>query len=105
MERKQGSKTREEDGPGFDVIHDRHLGGCAMNGDGATYYPAMWREMIKKYNLHSVIDVGCGAGFEFDGEGTDRLRSVARIDREKYSPFYESHFIQRGLFFKNISYL
>jgi SAM-dependent methyltransferase len=43
-----------------------HLGGCAMNGDGSTYYPHMWSYMIEKYNIKSMIDVGCGAGFTLD---------------------------------------
>ena len=210
MERKQGSRTHEQE-ENHVLVNEGHLGGCSMTGDGATYYPVMWKYMVDKYNIKSVIDVGCGRGFsadffkdigpevlgvegaqgaidqsflprdlivkhdyendgpyvpekEFDlcwscefvehvearhaanfletykkakylaityaapGQGghhhvneqyepywlammsqagfeylpddTEILRSYARQDCAKYSPFYESHFIKRGLFFK-----
>ena len=42
-------------------------------------------------------------GFVLQREKTAKLREIAQRDREKYSPFYESHFIQRGLFFVNMN--
>ena len=44
-------------------IEEGHLGGWAYLGDSATYYPMMWDYLISKYNIKSVIDVGCGRGF------------------------------------------
>ena len=44
-------------------IEEGHLGGWAYLGDSATYYPMMWDYLISKYNIKSVIDVGCGKGF------------------------------------------
>lgn len=216
MERKQGSPTVEGEKETFDVVYQDHLGGCALGGDGATYYPKMWSYMISEYKIESVIDIGCGRaysadyfkqngvkvcgvegcveaveksflepcemvlhdyendgpyipeevfdlgwscefvehveekhmnnffetfkkckflaityaapgqgghhhvnerpgsywvhylkqqGFELDQEATTALRLVAKEDREKYSPFYESHFIRRGLFFRNMNKL
>jgi|14BtaG_2_1085337.scaffolds.fasta_scaffold00419_5 SAM-dependent methyltransferase len=214
MERKQGSPTRKGEKETFDVVHQDHLGGCALGGDGATYYPQMWSYMVKNYKIKSVIDIGCGRaysadyfkhlgttvrgvegcreaveksflspeeivlhdyendgpyipkevfdlawscefiehveerhmknffetfkrcrmvaltfatpgqgghhhvneqygeywakhlaeeGFVLQREKTAKLREIAQRDREKYSPFYESHFIQRGLFFVNMN--
>jgi len=40
-----------------------HLGGCAKLGDAGAYYPIMWKELIKKLEIKSVIDVGCGVGW------------------------------------------
>ena len=213
MKRLQGSPTKLKPEANFDVVEDKHLGGCAKNGDGATYYPAMWTHLVEKYNIKSVVDVGCGfghstdffyddlkcevrgveglqravdenlvssefvvqhdfetgpyiperkfdlcwscefvehvshesmpnfletfksadylaityaspgqgghnhvneqeqtywlqhieqAGFEFDWDTTLELREIAKQDCEEFSPFYESHFIKRGLFFKKV---
>ena len=40
-----------------------HLGGCSIGGDAGTYYPKMWRGLIDRFNIRSVIDVGCGTGW------------------------------------------
>ena len=66
MERKQGSALSENDKDDFDVIYQDHLGGCALKGDGATYYPVMWKHMIEKYNIKSMIDIGCGRAYSAD---------------------------------------
>ena len=41
-----------------------HLGGYMTGeiGDPATYYPNMWKYVIDKYHIKSVLDVGCGMG-------------------------------------------
>jgi SAM-dependent methyltransferase len=212
MERKQGSPTIEGETETFNVVYQDHMGGCALGGDGATYYPKMWDYIVKEYGITSVIDVGCGRafaadyfkgigtnvrgvegckeaveasflepeelslhdyendgpfipekvydlawscefvehieerymqnfietfkrcrfvaityafpgqgghhhvneqhepywvhhmmlqGFEIDREATQTLRLIAQEDGKKYSPFYQSHFISRGLFFRN----
>jgi len=65
MEREQGSRTESKDA-NLDQIFDNHLGGCAMNGDGAGYAPRMWSHLVKKYNIKSMVDVGCGAAHSAD---------------------------------------
>jgi len=54
---------------GHTVIMENHLGGFETsteefpNGDMNTYSPKLWEYLIMKYNIKSVIDVGCGMGF------------------------------------------
>jgi SAM-dependent methyltransferase len=50
---------------GPDVL-EGHLGGCSTGGDAGTYYPIMWKNLVYKYNISSVLDVGCGLGFALD---------------------------------------
>jgi SAM-dependent methyltransferase len=45
------------------MITEGHLGGFFSEGDGGTYYPAMWSYLVEKYGIHSVLDVGCGKGY------------------------------------------
>lgn len=40
-----------------------HLGGCFLQGDIGTYAPQVWDKLIEKYNVKSVLDVGCGPGY------------------------------------------
>lgn len=39
-----------------------HLGGNVVGGDPYSLCPNMWEWVIKKYNVSSVLDVGCGEG-------------------------------------------
>jgi hypothetical protein len=39
-----------------------HLGGYKENGDPHTYMPDIWGYITLKYQIRSVIDVGCGTG-------------------------------------------
>lgn len=41
-----------------------HLGGYMDGeiGDPATYYPNMWKYVVDKFNIKSVLDIGCGMG-------------------------------------------
>ena len=53
-----------------------HLGGCSTGGDGGTYYPIMWKYLVEKYGIKTVLDVGCGRGFStryFESIGCDIL--------------------------------
>jgi SAM-dependent methyltransferase len=75
-----------------------HLGGCILGqpdgvGDVDTWAPEIWDNIILKYNIKSVIDVGCGGGYSLryflekglDGigvEGLDTAREVSPV-REK----------------------
>ena len=44
------------------MIMDGHLGGYVKGGDIATFYPSLWRWLVRKYQISSVLDVGCGEG-------------------------------------------
>ena len=39
-----------------------HLGGYVPGGDEATVYPDLWKYLVKKLDVRSVLDVGCGDG-------------------------------------------
>jgi SAM-dependent methyltransferase len=39
-----------------------HLGGYVPGGDDATWYPDLWRYLVKKLDIKSVLDIGCGDG-------------------------------------------
>lgn len=41
-----------------------HLGGCYLDcPDNNTYCPDIWQKLADKYAIRSVLDVGCGAGW------------------------------------------
>ena len=40
-----------------------HLGGCILVGDAGTFAPEIWDRLITDYQIKSVLDVGCGAGY------------------------------------------
>lgn len=44
------------------MIEDGHLGGYIKGGDVATWYPTLWRWLVRRYGITSVLDVGCGEG-------------------------------------------
>lgn len=62
-------KIQEYSNAGHTVIMENHLGGFEIstedfpNGDMNTFSPKLWKYIIEKYNIKSVIDVGCGMGF------------------------------------------
>lgn len=39
-----------------------HLGGNIKGGDPRTFYPGLWQWLAFRYELNSVLDVGCGEG-------------------------------------------
>jgi cyclopropane fatty-acyl-phospholipid synthase-like methyltransferase len=39
-----------------------HLGGYMNEGDPYTWMPDIWGYLLIKYNLNSVVDIGCGLG-------------------------------------------
>jgi SAM-dependent methyltransferase len=45
------------------MVAEGHLGGFFSEGDGGTYYPAMWSHLVGKFSIQSVLDVGCGRGY------------------------------------------
>jgi SAM-dependent methyltransferase len=44
-------------------FNDGHLGGCNVDGDPGTECPKMWKYIVDKYNIKSVLDIGCGFGY------------------------------------------
>lgn len=40
-----------------------HLGGSGPNGDPATFMPDVWGYLCLKYQIVSVLDIGCALGF------------------------------------------
>lgn len=44
-------------------MDEGHLGGWALDGDGGTYYPSMWKHIVDNYQIKSVLDIGCGRGY------------------------------------------
>lgn len=41
-----------------------HLGGAYVEvNDASTYMPDVWEYLVGKYNIKSVVDIGCGAGW------------------------------------------
>ena len=47
----------------YQTFKDDHLGGCNVFGDPGTECPKLWKYVVDKYNIKSVLDVGCGFGF------------------------------------------
>ena len=51
---------------GYDYVQDvdnPHLGGNIMQGDSWTYSPNVWRYMIDRFAVTTVLDVGAGLGY------------------------------------------
>jgi SAM-dependent methyltransferase len=90
---------------------DGHLGGCNTTGDPGTECPKMWKYVRDKYNIKSVLDVGCGFGFHlkyfkdflnlkiFGIEGSEKVQklsffpeSIAAHDYTKGPYFLEEEF-------------
>jgi cyclopropane fatty-acyl-phospholipid synthase-like methyltransferase len=47
------------------MTNTEHLGGFSKEnntGDVATYHPNLWKYIIDKYNIKSLLDIGCGMG-------------------------------------------
>ena len=44
-------------------MNEGHLGGWALDGDGGTYYPNMWKYIVDTYKIKSMLDIGCGRGY------------------------------------------
>lgn len=39
-----------------------HLGGYIPGGDPATWYPTLWRALVREMGVNTVLDIGCGDG-------------------------------------------
>ena len=45
-----------------EIVELGHLGGYVKGGDEATHFPDLWRWLVNRQGVRSVIDVGCGEG-------------------------------------------
>jgi len=52
---------------GYGTEKEKHLGGYwnvkNLWGDPGTWSPEIWNKIIKKYEIESVADIGCGLGY------------------------------------------
>lgn len=58
------------------LVEDGHLGGWTMDIEKGTHYPIMWKYLVNRYQIKTVLDVGCGRGFStkhFQSLGCDIL--------------------------------
>ncbi len=49
----------------FEIVTDAErpdLGGDIRHGDGSTFAPRLWRYLVERHAITSVLDVGCGEG-------------------------------------------
>jgi len=49
--------------PGLISVLEGHLGGFYTTPDPYSQCPKMWKYIIDKFDIKSVIDVGCGMGY------------------------------------------
>lgn len=45
------------------MVNEGNVGGFLIQKDPATFMPNLWTRICQKYNISSVIDVGCGMGY------------------------------------------
>lgn len=51
---------------GMSFVEQDHLGGYIPGGDEATFYPNLWKWLVKNKGVKTVLDVGCGDGVALD---------------------------------------
>lgn len=84
-----------------------HLGGNFDGGDSGTQYlDDLWPWLVKRYNVRSMVDVGCGTGETahwflrrgVDAHGVDGLAWNARQAKERLGLDVFVHDFQKGPF-------
>lgn len=77
------------------MVNEGHVGGFIIEKDPATYTPKLWKYICEKYNIKTVLDVGCGMGHAIC-EFNNYCEEVVGIDGSKYvvenSPLKEQIF-------------
>lgn len=64
-----------------------HLGGFIAEGNSSTFSDVVWNYLIKTYDIKSMLDVGCGAGWaikHFLEKGIDSYGVEGFPDIEEY---------------------
>lgn len=85
-------------------FNDGHLGGCNIHGDPGSECPKMWKYIIEKYKIKSVLDVGCGFGFHlkyfkdilgleiYGVEGSEKVKNLSFFPNDIISHDYSHGF-------------
>jgi SAM-dependent methyltransferase len=42
--------------------NDPAVGGNRIGGDGSTFHPMLWDFLVRRFDVRSMLDVGCGEG-------------------------------------------
>lgn len=74
------------------MIDEDHLGGFIIENDPATFTPTLWKFICEKYEIKSVIDVGCGMGYALK-EFSKYCEDFLGVDGSEY--------VQKNSDFKN----
>ena len=45
-----------------EMVTQDNLGGYVKGGDPATWFPELWRWVVKEFGVKDVLDLGCGEG-------------------------------------------
>lgn len=59
------------------IPSELHLGGNIAEGDPFTYSPSVWKYLIHRFSLTSVLDVGSGLGYSSDWFFRYGLKTIA----------------------------
>ena len=75
----------------FTLVGDGHLGGYVPGGDPGTWCPHLWSWVVRRFQVRSVLDVGCGEGHStrfFQGLGcaVTGVEGCGRAIRDSVAP-------------------
>ena len=56
------------------MVNEGHVGGFIIEKDPATYTPYLWEYLCKKFNIKTVLDVGCGMGHAVHPKNIQSIR-------------------------------
>lgn len=77
------------------MVNEGHVGGFIIEKDPATYTPNLWKYICEKFDIKTVLDVGCGMGHAIK-EFNKHCEEVVGVDGSKYvvdnSPLTEQIF-------------
>ncbi len=73
-----------------------HLGGflSGPHGDEATWFPDMWRWVVKELDIKSVLDIGCGEGHSlrhFVSLDAFPVLGIDGVEQEHLRPDFRLH--------------
>ena len=69
--------------PGNVTVIEDHLGGFYIGGDKLSHCPEMFKHLVEKFDIKSVLDVGCGMGYQMQ-EFMKYCDEVVGIDGSEY---------------------